>query len=137
MNKFLTILVAFLLASSTWAKGNQELAPDYSFSAYSKSIANSIGKEELSKVENNISFICYTWYEIQAKREGGWTAEKWSYATKNGADFVNNKLARAAAASGILVEKIVKAIIVTTDKAAIYTQKWLQDGVTEYDRKNP
>lgn len=138
MKKIMTVMVALMLLScATWAKGTKE-GHDYSFTAYQNAVSNKIDTgHKMSKAEENIVTLCYAWYDNKASKDGGWDTEKWTYAIEKAYGLTKSKMAMLAANGSVLGEKAIKAILITADKAAKATKKWLDDGSAEYDAKNP
>lgn len=107
-------------------------AQKFSTTAYYKALEKKLN-HSLDTNEIDIAKITYAWYE--KKWDGDWDEDKFDFAVEKGAANCQNPAMLAAAKTGELGEKVLKALIVSAGDAAEAFSNWLNTNSNRYDEK--
>lgn len=129
---FILILVSALNAVQIFAGGKHDDVQKYDSEHFEKAVQK-ILQHKIEPYEQSIIETTYLYY--YEKNEHVWTKTSWEGAVSKAAELCNDRIAVAAAKAGKFGEKVLKAIIVTTEDALNSLNRWVEDKSSEYDSR--
>ncbi len=132
MKKSFILFAAILMAAQLFASGTKDTSNEMTIDNMYVQVQKRLG-HTIEKYEKNIIDTTYLYYN--EKCDGKWTQELWDTAVNKAVELCHNKAAITASKAGNFGEKLLQALIVTTEDIVNGFNNWVENGSEEYKER--